>query len=136
MSKKILFGSVALLIFVWIIFLFAFSFKPVDSEVIDNSINSAFDDSKAVDVYLRALNNGSYDKQEIVVKKGIPVRLHFSADRDAGCGRVLVIYGINVRAISKSGETQVVTFIPDKEGVFEYSCAMRMWNPGKLVVKA
>ncbi|MEM2963126.1 MAG: cupredoxin domain-containing protein [Candidatus Anstonellales archaeon] len=86
------------------------------------------------DIYIRALSTGRYDKDRIEVKKGVPVRLHFSADKNAGCGRQLVIYGLNVRAISKSGEEQIVDFIPNREGTFEYNCGMRMFRGGKLVV--
>jgi plastocyanin domain-containing protein len=96
--------------------------------------NNTLQSPSVQDVYLRAFSNGTYDKQEIVVKKGFPVRLHFTADRDAGCGKALVIYGLNVRTISKNGEEQTVVFKPEKEGVYQYSCAMGMWKPGKFVV--
>ncbi len=88
----------------------------------------------AEDIYLRALDTGVYDKQEITVKKGIPVRLHFTADPDAGCGRQVVIYGLDVRAVSQNGEEDVVEFTPQDAGTYEYSCGMRMWGPGKLIV--
>lgn len=86
------------------------------------------------DVYIRALANGAYDTQEISVKKGVPVRLHFTAEPNAGCGRMLVIYGLGVEAVSRSGEEQVVEFTPEEEGTYEYNCGMRMWRPGRLVV--
>ncbi len=87
------------------------------------------------DIYIKALSNGAYDKQEVKVQKGLPVRLHFSAEPNAGCGRQLVIYGLNVQAISRSGEESVVDFTPQKEGIFEYNCGMRMWRAGKLIVQ-
>jgi plastocyanin domain-containing protein len=86
------------------------------------------------DIYIKALSDGTYDKSELTVKKGVPVRLHFTADPNAGCGRQLVIYGMNVSAISRSGEEDVVDFTPQQAGTFEYSCGMRMWGPGKLIV--
>jgi plastocyanin domain-containing protein len=89
----------------------------------------------AQEIYIKALSSGSYDKQEVTVKKGIPVRLHFTADPNAGCGRQLVIYGMNVRAVSKNGEESVVEFTPQQEGTYEYNCGMRMWQPGRLVVQ-
>ncbi|HSB46471.1 MAG TPA: cupredoxin domain-containing protein [Candidatus Bilamarchaeum sp.] len=88
----------------------------------------------AQDIYIKALSNGAYDKNEVTVKKGIPVRLHFTADPSAGCGRQFVIYGMNVKAISQSGEEDVVEFTPQQAGTFQYSCGMRMWGPGKLIV--
>lgn len=88
----------------------------------------------AQDIYLRALDTGVYDNMAITVKKGTPVRLHFTADPDAGCGRELVIYGLNVQAVSQNGEEDVVDFTPQDAGTYEYSCGMHMWGPGKLVV--
>jgi heme/copper-type cytochrome/quinol oxidase subunit 2 len=90
--------------------------------------------ANAQDIYIRALKTGVYDKQEITVKKGIPVRLHFTADPDAGCGRQVVLYGLDVRAVSKNGEENVVEFTPQDAGTYEYNCGMRMWRPGKLIV--
>ena len=88
----------------------------------------------AQDIYIRALATGVYDNMEITVKKGSPVRLHFTADPQAGCGRQLVIYGLNVQAVSQSGEEDAVVFTPQDAGTYEYSCGMRMWGPGKLIV--
>jgi plastocyanin domain-containing protein len=79
-------------------------------------------------------NYGKYDTNEVTVKKGVPVRLHFSADSDAGCGRLLVIYGLGVRLVTKPGEEAVTEFTPDKTGEFQYSCGMRMFGPGVFKV--
>ncbi|MFN7991828.1 MAG: cupredoxin domain-containing protein [Candidatus Micrarchaeia archaeon] len=109
------------------------------------SVAAAPDPSKALlvngteqaqEVYIKALSDGTYDKEEVTVKKGSPVRLHFTADRNAGCGRQLVIYGMNIRASSLNGEESVVEFIPQAAGTYDYSCGMRMWGPGKLVVSS
>ena len=35
------------------------------------------------EIYITALSNGEYDKSEITVKKGVPVRLHFTAEAGA-----------------------------------------------------
>ncbi len=90
---------------------------------------------QAQDIYIKALSSGTYDNREVTVKKGVPVNLHFSAEQGAGCGRYLKVFGMdNVNALSKNGEEVVVNFTPQKEGTFEYSCGMRMFRPGKLVV--
>lgn len=86
------------------------------------------------DIYIRALSTGSYDKQEVTVKKGMPVRLHFTADPDAGCGRQIVLYGLDVKAVSRNGEEGTADFTPAEAGTYEYNCGMRMWKPGKLIV--
>ena len=85
------------------------------------------------EIYLKALPTGDYDKDQIIVKKGIPVRLHFSTQGNVGCGRQLVIRGLNVQAIS-NGEEQIVEFTPKTEGTYQYTCGMGMWGPGRLVV--
>jgi heme/copper-type cytochrome/quinol oxidase subunit 2 len=85
------------------------------------------------EVYLKA-SSGGYDKSEITVKKGVPVKLHFTA-QNAGCGSYLVIYGLNVKVLSK-GQEAVVEFTPQQEGTYEFNCGMRMFPPGKFVVTA
>ncbi len=83
------------------------------------------------DVYL-TLSGGRYDKDQITVKKGIPVRLHFTAI-NAGCGSQLVLYGLNVRVVSRNQEA-TVEFTPQQEGTYEYNCGMRMFKGGRFVV--
>ncbi|MCI0504463.1 cupredoxin domain-containing protein [Candidatus Micrarchaeota archaeon] len=87
------------------------------------------------DIYVRALAGGEYDVQEITVKKGVPVRLHFTAESGAGCGRWFYIYGLGIQALSRNGEEDVVEFTPTDAGAYEYNCGMRMFRPGMLVVK-
>jgi len=91
-------------------------------------------DNWVQDIYIRALSSGTYDKLEVSVKKGIPVRLHFTADPGAGCGRQIVLYGLDAKALSRNGEEAVVEFTPRNAGTYTYSCGMMMWGPGKLVV--
>ena len=87
------------------------------------------------DISIHANAGGNYDKNRITVQSGVPVRLHFTADPNAGCGRQIVIYGLNVNAVSQSGEEKVVEFTPTTPGSYTYSCGMRMWGPGTLVVQ-
>jgi plastocyanin domain-containing protein len=96
--------------------------------------NPAVGSGNAQDVYLKATSSG-YDKRELTVKKGIPVRLHFTAV-NAGCGSLLVIYGLDVKALSKNGQEAVVEFTPTQEGTYQYSCGMRMFPPGNFIVTA
>ncbi len=85
-------------------------------------------------ISLRALNTGFYDKLEIRVKAGQPVELSFSADKDSGCGRGLLIPSFGVNLVSKNGETKTTTFIPQQPGIYPYHCSMKMFN-GKLIVE-
>gem|GEM_PF-2325365 len=86
------------------------------------------------DVYIKALATGLYDKQSVTVKKGTPVRLHFSAEPGVGCGRVLIMRKFGVQLISQNGEEQTATFTPNETGTFEYSCSMRMIRGSMTVV--
>jgi plastocyanin domain-containing protein len=97
-------------------------------------VNSSNTAGAVQDIYIKALSDGTYDKQELDVRKGETVRLHFTADPSAGCGRSMVVYGLNIRASSLNGEESVVEFIPQQAGSYEISCGMRMWGPAKLVV--
>ncbi|VVB66337.1 Cupredoxin-like domain protein [Candidatus Gugararchaeum adminiculabundum] len=90
--------------------------------------------ANAQDVYIKALANGQYDNMQVTVKKGTPIKLHFSADPNAGCGRYFKIYGLGVDASSQNGVEQVVEFTPTTEGTYDYSCVMTMWGPGKFIV--
>ncbi|VVB58158.1 Cupredoxin-like domain protein [Candidatus Anstonella stagnisolia] len=85
------------------------------------------------DVYIKALPTGSYDKPSVQVKAGVPVRFHFSADRNAGCGKLLLINEFGVRLTSYSGEESVAEFTPTSPGTYQYHCGMYMFV-GKLVV--
>ncbi|MEK6982088.1 MAG: cupredoxin domain-containing protein [Candidatus Micrarchaeota archaeon] len=111
---------------------------PIDTSTNPPSTNpnptGAGSSAGVQEIYIKALSSGTYDNKQITVKKGVPVRLHFSADPGAGCGRAMVIYGLNVRAISQNGQEQIVDFTPSQAGTFEYNCGMRMFQPGKLTV--
>ncbi len=98
-----------------------------------------FDDGAAEagnlqEIYIRAKNDGTYDVEQLSVTSKEPVRLHFRADSNAGCGRQIVIYGLGIKAVSVNGEESIVDFVPQEPGTYEYNCGMRMWKGGKLVV--
>lgn len=86
------------------------------------------------EVYIKALGTGKYDKPMVTVKKGIPVRLHFSAEPSAGCGSVFVMRKFGVQLVSRNGQEQTATFTPEETGTFEYSCSMRMFIGSMTVV--
>lgn len=85
-------------------------------------------------IYIHALANGNYDKPVITVKRGVPVRLHFTADRNAGCGRFFVLDEFKVELLPKGDEEAVAEFVPNKPGTYPYHCGMWMWK-GKMIVE-
>ena len=115
--------------------------QPYDSQGSKTSEGSFYDASGTTssstiqDIYIRANSDGSYDKNSVTIKYGMLTRLHFTADSNAGCGRQFVIYGLNVQTTSSNGQEQVVEFTPKTPGTYTYSCGMRMWGPGTLIVQ-
>ena len=74
-----------------------------------------------------------YDKTQITVKAGSPVRLDFSADPASGCGRQIIVDNVGVNLVSKNGETVSATFTPPSPGQYKYHCSMNMFR-GVLTV--
>lgn len=142
--KNTIFLGMGLVLVLWFGGLFVLHFEGSkggatgDDGGSDNTVieNAPARSGPVQEVYLKALSNGTYDKSEIVVRKGSPVKMHFTADPNAGCGRAMSIRGLNVSAISRNGEENVVTFTPKTEGTYAYNCPMGMWKSGRLVVKA
>ncbi|MCX8166299.1 MAG: cupredoxin domain-containing protein [Candidatus Micrarchaeota archaeon] len=103
---------------------------------IDTSTESDTDiDNKLVqNVYIRALATGKYDKPEVRVKANIPVVIHFSADKDSGCGKAFQLEDFNVKLFSYNGETTRAKILPKEKGIYYYHCGMWMFV-GKLIVE-
>ncbi|MFH0971413.1 MAG: cupredoxin domain-containing protein [Candidatus Micrarchaeota archaeon] len=78
-------------------------------------------------IEIKALSTGEYDKQVVRVKAGIPVKLKFSAEPAAGCGRQLVMPDFGISLVSRSGETVEAQFTPQK-GQYTYRCGMNMFR--------
>ena len=110
------------------------SFASVGDAPQASSLAVAQVDGNVQEVYIRALDTGLYDKQEVVVKKGVQVRLHFSADVNSGCGKQFFVPDFGVRLLSVRGEEKTAVFTPARAGVFAYRCGMNMFR-GKMVVE-
>lgn len=122
---------VILALFGALILLLGCAQQQENSSQIGNSQELSGDAQK---VSVRALNTGFYDKSEILVKAGQPVQFTFSADKDSGCGRQLLIPSFGVNLISQNGESKTVTFTPQNPGTYEYHCGMKMFR-GKIIAK-
>lgn len=80
------------------------------------------------EVFVKATSAGIYDKDYVQVKKGVPVNFNFSAEPNAGCGKVLLIPQWKVYLLSANGETKTATFLPEKEGKYDFHCSMKMFR--------
>ena len=80
------------------------------------------------DVYLRATENGTYDPGYLVVKQGIPVRIHYSVDEYVGCGREVIFPEYKIRKMGPSTGEALIEFTPTKTGKFPFHCPMQMFR--------
>ncbi|MDP3741698.1 MAG: cupredoxin domain-containing protein [Candidatus Micrarchaeota archaeon] len=79
-------------------------------------------------------SSSGYSVSAFTVKKGVPVRILFSADQYAGCGKQLLIPAFGVNKIIQGSEESTIEFTPDKEGTFPYRCSMNMFKGTMTVI--
>lgn len=84
-------------------------------------------------VEIKAMNTGFYDKQVVYLKSGVPVKVLFSAEKNSGCGRQMVIPDFGLNEIVNGDEVKEMVFTPTKPGTYVYRCGMNMFR-GKFVV--
>jgi plastocyanin domain-containing protein len=77
---------------------------------------------------------GGYDPDVIVVKRGLPVRLHFNRQESAMCSEMVVFDQIDQSAKLPEGETVTIEFTPEKRGEISFQCQMGMLR-GKVIVQ-
>lgn len=77
----------------------------------------------------------SYSPNEVVVEKGVPVRMEFVRDDKPTCGGKVVFPELEIEREVPAGETTVVEFTPKKSGELTFTCGMKMMK-GKIVVQA
>ena len=77
---------------------------------------------------------GGYSPDLIVVKKDIPVRLHFYRDETASCSEQIVLGDFGIARDLPAYKTTPIEFTPDKSGEFTFTCGMNMMR-GKIVVE-
>ncbi|MBO0798081.1 MAG: cupredoxin domain-containing protein, partial [Blastocatellia bacterium] len=75
-----------------------------------------------------------YQPASIVVKAGLPVRLHFTRREASTCGEEVVIPAFGKRAHLPENQTVIVDVKPEAPGDYEFICGMNMYR-GKLVVQ-
>lgn len=78
------------------------------------------------DVEIRGTARG-FQPASVRVKAGQPVKVSFTADGNAGCGRALLIKKAGISLVSKGGQTETAEFTPEK-GVYAYKCSMAMFG--------
>lgn len=77
-----------------------------------------------------------YKPYAVRVTKGVPVHFNLKTEgADPGCGRLVVIQGLNARGVAKPGEVTSMDFTPSKTGIFQINCGMHMMDPGYIIVQ-
>ena len=96
------------------------------NEVVNSTINGE------VQQITLSMKRGNYYPREIRVKEGIPVVI--TLDKTvSGCFRAFTLREFNVNKYSRN-PSQTINFIPNKNGVFTFSCSMNMAS-GKIIVE-
>lgn len=130
-SRVFLYGAIALTVLVIGVFAFSSPAKttaaPIGNPTAAPGGATAVPSGQEQAVSIRALSTGFYDKREVTVKAGVPVKLEFSAEPGAGCGRQFLIPDFGVRLVSQAGEKVFATFVPTA-GRHAYQCGMAMFR--------
>jgi hypothetical protein len=78
-----------------------------------------------------------YKPNTIVAKRGVPLRIHATAEPGAGCGRNIVFPNFGVNTIIPEGEAKTISLDLSQGGTYDsfaFSCSMDMMH-GKIIVQ-
>lgn len=116
----------------------AFNFNPnpsvknQDNKWDTNNYNSGNYNSGPVQEVLLSVSGAYYVPNPLKLKKGVPARIVVDLNSVRGCARSIVIpdFGIQKTITTKDN---IIEFTPDKTGLFDFGCSMRMYL-GKILV--
>jgi len=77
---------------------------------------------------------GGYTPDTVIVRKGMPVRLHFRRLETASCSEMVLLPDFGKSLKLPTNETVTVEILPNIAGEFEFACQMGMLR-GKLIVE-
>jgi heme/copper-type cytochrome/quinol oxidase subunit 2 len=75
-----------------------------------------------------------YTPNVIKVKKGVPVELNISNPGDNSCFSTFMMPDFDLNNVNLKAGTTKLTFTPDKEGEYTFSCGMNMFK-GTVIVE-
>lgn len=112
-----------------IIFILWFFFGPKEkreAEVLEKTGQSI----QAINIVVE----GGYSPSEVVVKKGIPVKITFDRRESGECSEWVVFEKLKVKKKLNPFAKTKIEFTPSEVGEFPFVCGMGMLH-GKLIVK-
>ncbi|MEK6902568.1 MAG: cupredoxin domain-containing protein [archaeon] len=134
MNQLVIVSILVAMIVVGMFFFVGAAANPT-GKIVDSSINTNETSLKLPpivngkqDLFLKSTEYGVYDPTHMIVKVGVPVRIHYSADEYAGCGREVIFDEFKVRKLAPSQGEALIEFTPTKVGKFSYRCPMNMFR--------
>lgn len=95
-------------------------------------MTAKINDNGVQEIEIVALNDNYYPK-EVIIKKGVPVRVTLKAGRHSGCLRDFILPSFNINKIIPVEGSTYFDFTPKKNGEIPFRCSMDMYH-GKFVV--
>ncbi len=140
--SKVIFCVIAVLLVVSVVF-----FKPIshyfrdllgDTTPVSDDSSTKINEVKAEqkDGYQEAVimvEPFGYTPENVKVKAGIPVQLHFQKSFSGGCLSYLIIEDFQIEKDLDKGDN-LVEFTPEKPGIYTFHCGMNMYF-GKIIVE-
>jgi plastocyanin domain-containing protein len=75
-----------------------------------------------------------YTPNVIKVKKGVPVELNITNPGDNSCFSTFMMPDFDLNNVNLKAGTTKLTFTPDKEGEYTFSCGMNMFK-GTVIIE-
>ncbi len=95
-------------------------------------ITAKINDNGVQEIEIVALNDNYYPK-EVIIKKGVPVRVTLKAGKHSGCLRDFIVPSLKIDKIIPAEGKTYFDFTPDTTGEIPFRCSMDMYH-GKFVV--
>jgi uncharacterized protein len=75
-----------------------------------------------------------YQPHQLAVKQGVPVEWWIDGSEAAGCGRMLLAPGLQIRKLLSDSSSTLISFTPDRPGEFAFNCGMGMMTPNSKII--
>ena len=76
---------------------------------------------------------GGYEPADVRVRKGALVRLVFDRQETSGCSEEVVFPEFGIKRFLPAHQSTTIEFMPQKAGIYEFTCGMSMLR-GRLTV--